>query len=70
MRKGQKPWGTVRDMQQIHCPGKDIERQPALMRDSETYEATTWDRRNSERQPATVGDSERHAATLLLRDTQ
>ena len=53
----------MRDMQQLHGTGADIERQPAKIRDSERHEATLRDRRDSERQPATIEDSERHAVT-------
>ena len=57
------PWETVSDMQQLLGTGRDIERQPETMRDSERHVANLLDQRDSERKQITMGDSERNAAT-------
>ena len=63
MRDSQKPWEIVRHMQQLLATGRDSERQPAKMKDSERYVATPLDRTDSERQLEILGDSEIYAAT-------
>ena len=50
-------------MQQLHETGREGERQPATIGDSERHAATTCDQRDSKRQPAGMGDSDRHVAT-------
>ena len=57
VRDSQKPWKSLRDMQQLHGTEMDSER------DIERHEATPWNWRDCETQPAAIGDSERHAAT-------
>ena len=54
-------------MQQLHGKGRESERQPATIRDSERHAGTLWDRRESDRKPATILDSKRHTATPLER---
>ena len=52
----------MRDMQQLLGTGRDIEKNPSTMGDSERLPASPWDRRNSESKLATIGDSESPAA--------
>ena len=63
MKDSQQPWEIVRELQQLYGTGRDSERQPATIGNSERYAGTTYDWRDSERQPATIEDSKRHAAT-------